>query len=622
MIDIFSNHLNKQIFKVSSNIKIYRDEEATIIEKINSNDNSITENEDKIKLGEIIIKDSKYFYKPNLKESFYPDLNTTTSDSNPENYSWLIYKGERIPINKNKYRIKEGDVIKLGREWLFIREIYISNATKKKLKIKNREILKGGIKKIFSCHSLANKEFNIQEDFIIMENNDTEEDKDEEINEKKFVTENEETSRNLKQIVIKDNIKYELLLKDKVIKEKKDKNIDVNNTNKKTKICRICYIEEYDKINNPLIKPCKCSGSMKYIHYDCLLRWIKTKIIDKKDTFYTNDFSSVYSLGIIECELCKSKLPDYIRHKNEIYSLLNFDKKFDEDINLNYKGEKNNKRRKENKNSYVIFDLINPTKTENRFRFFVKFNENNIIRIGRGLENQLVLNDISVSRNHCQLRINNDGSILLEDNHSKFGSLVLIQKEIEILKGQNLNVQVSTNYLTFSLKKRENFFSCCNAEEIDEKNNYEKLNSLSIKYNKYDGILNESITPENSDKEEENEPEIQQDKEIDFKNGMGMVDKKEDDNKSDDLIIFNTEKRKRNKRHIENSNFDSIYNGSTLMLKENQSKERINLGTNNINNIKIIRQGIKDMNKNIIDDIKSENIIISEGEENKSNKEK
>ena len=131
MIDVFSNHLNKQIFKVSSNIKIYRDEEATIIEKINSNDNSITENEDKIKLGEIIIKDSKYFYKPNLKESFYPDLNTTTSDSNPENYSWLIYKGERIPINKNKYRIKEGDVIKLGREWLFIREIYISNATKK-----------------------------------------------------------------------------------------------------------------------------------------------------------------------------------------------------------------------------------------------------------------------------------------------------------------------------------------------------------------------------------------------------------------------------------------------------------------------------------------------------------
>ena len=58
------------------------------------------------------------------------------------------------------------------------------------------------------------------------------------------------------------------------------------------------------------------------------------------------------------------------------------------------------------------------------------------------------------------------------------------------------------------------------------------------------------------------------------------------------------------------------------MLKENQSKERINLGKNNINNIKIIRQGIKDMNKNIIDDIKSENIIISEGEENKSNKEK
>ena len=93
-------------------------------------------------------------------------------------------------------------------------------------------------------------------------------------------------------------------------------------------------------------------------------------------------------------------------------------------------------------------------------------------------------------------------------------------------------------------------------------------------------LKSEYITPENSDKEEENEPEIQQDKEIDFKNGMGMVDKKEDDNKSDDLIIFNTEKRKRNKRHIENSNFDSIFNGSTLMLKEMEMGKNIILMVN------------------------------------------
>ena len=40
---------------------------------------------------------------------------------------------------------------------------------------------------------------------------------------------------------------------------------------------KICYNEE-NIINNPLIKPSKCSGSMKYIHINCLIHWIKTKI--------------------------------------------------------------------------------------------------------------------------------------------------------------------------------------------------------------------------------------------------------------------------------------------------------------------------------------------------------
>ena len=622
LIDILSNPYNKQSFDVSNPVRLYRDDEEIKIEKIKENDNNskekITDDEDIIKLGEILIKDSKYYYKPNTKESYYPNLNdtnNTTNNNNTEFYSWLIYKGNKIPVNKNKYRIKEGDILKIGREWLFIKDIYITKRTKKLLKIKCKEKNKGN-NKLFSYHSQTNKELNINEDFNVMEFNDTDEDKDEEIKgeKNKFITENEESKKHLKHIIVKD----------KESSEKNSNHNNYNNKNKKVKICRICYLEEYDKYNNPLIKPCKCSGSMKYIHYECLLHWIKTKISVESSSYSSNELLSVYTLSPLECELCKTKLPNYLRHKKEIYSLLNLDKKFNEEINLNKKGEKISKKRRENKDSYIIFDSISPQRIESRFRFFVKFNENNILKIGRGLDMQLVLNDISVSRNHCQLKIEDDGSIVLEDNNSKFGSLVLIQKEIEILKGNCLNIQVGTNYFTFTLKKKTGFFSCCNAEEIDSKNNYENLNSMSIKYDKKKEILDESITIEEN--EEDNEQIIQKQKEDNEK--IIIDDEKGEDNKENDLIIFDQTKRIRNKRNKDNNNnnFESTCNGSTLVLKENQTQDRLNmvsnsLSNNNTTNMKTVRKELNEVNKDELDGIKSENIIISEGEESKSKKE-
>ena len=620
LIDILSNPYSKQSFDVSNPVRLYRDDEEIKIEKIKENDNNskekITDDEDIIKLGEILIKDSKYYYKPNTKESYYPNLNdtnNTTNNNNTEFYSWLIYKGNKIPVNKNKYRIKEGDILKIGREWLFIKDIYITKRTKKLLKIKCKEKNKGN-NKLFSYHSQTNKELNINEDFNVMEFNDTDEDKDEEIKgeKNKFITENEESKKHLKHIIVKD----------KESSEKNSNHYNDNNKNKRVKICRICYLEEYDKYNNPLIKPCKCSGSMKYIHYECLLHWIKTKISVESSSYSSNELLSVYTLSPLECELCKTKLPNYLRHKKEIYSLLNLDKKFNEEINLNKKGEKISKKRRENKDSYIIFDSISPQRIESRFRFFVKFNENNILKIGRGLDMQLVLNDISVSRNHCQLKIEDDGSIVLEDNNSKFGSLVLIQKEIEILKGNCLNIQVGTNYFTFTLKKKTGFFSCCNAEEIDSKNNYENLNSMSIKYDKKKEILDESITIEEN--EEDNEQIIQKQKEDNEK--IIIDDEKGEDNKENDLIIFDQTKRIRNKRNKDNNNFESTCNGSTLVLKENQTQDRLNmvsnsLSSNNTTNMKTVRKELNEVNKDELDGIKSENIIISEGEESKSKKE-
>lgn len=37
-------------------------------------------------------------------------------------------------------------------------------------------------------------------------------------------------------------------------------------------VCRICLTEE-EESENPLLTPCKCAGSMGFIHHQCLKQW-------------------------------------------------------------------------------------------------------------------------------------------------------------------------------------------------------------------------------------------------------------------------------------------------------------------------------------------------------------
>ena len=40
-------------------------------------------------------------------------------------------------------------------------------------------------------------------------------------------------------------------------------------------LCRICQMGE-DSPGNPLIQPCHCTGSLRYVHQSCLQQWIKS----------------------------------------------------------------------------------------------------------------------------------------------------------------------------------------------------------------------------------------------------------------------------------------------------------------------------------------------------------
>lgn len=45
-----------------------------------------------------------------------------------------------------------------------------------------------------------------------------------------------------------------------------------NLSNSNGDICRICHCEA--DVGNPLLSPCYCAGSLKYVHQSCLQQWI------------------------------------------------------------------------------------------------------------------------------------------------------------------------------------------------------------------------------------------------------------------------------------------------------------------------------------------------------------
>lgn len=66
--------------------------------------------------------------------------------------------------------------------------------------------------------------------------------------------------------------------------------------------CRICLqTEESDA--NPLISPCLCSGTMKYLHVECLQKWLKNKTI-----FRENETTLTTLWKGLECDICKKPL--------------------------------------------------------------------------------------------------------------------------------------------------------------------------------------------------------------------------------------------------------------------------------------------------------------------------
>lgn len=69
------------------------------------------------------------------------------------------------------------------------------------------------------------------------------------------------------------------------------------------------------------------------------------------------------------------------------------------------------------------------------------------MKIGRGHDNDLRIADISVSRCHAFIKKDSKGNIILEDNQSKFGTLVQIKAPIVLSEHLTFYVQAGRTIL-------------------------------------------------------------------------------------------------------------------------------------------------------------------------------
>jgi hypothetical protein len=185
-------------------------------------------------------------------------------------------------------------------------------------------------------------------------------------------------------------------------------------------ICRICQ-DGPDGIDNPLIIPCNCNGSIKYVHKKCLNKWIK---INSKSSNSSNSSNQYYYWQERNCEICKHKYPFYIKNGGDIIPL----------VDIPYIEP-----------PYIILEEISK---KNLGIHLISLSTNKEFTIGRSSSANLQLLNESISKIHATISFEDD-NFYLNDNNSLFGTLILLKQPIKDISNLH-KIQVGSTVLTFN----------------------------------------------------------------------------------------------------------------------------------------------------------------------------
>ena len=195
--------------------------------------------------------------------------------------------------------------------------------------------------------------------------------------------------------------------------------------------CRIC-LSDSQSLANPLISPCNCSGTMKFIHIECLQEWLKNRLHLKQ-----TGYAMSYFWRTLDCELCKADFPTSIQVSGTLRELVEVHKP---------------------ETPYIV--LEESKRDSGGGLHVISMEEGNCFKMGRGHECDIRVTDISVSRVHATIKLS-DGEFYLEDKNSKFGTLVQIKQPLQLSVGLPISVQVTRTVITLKVKRPWGLFQCC-----------------------------------------------------------------------------------------------------------------------------------------------------------------
>ena len=480
------------------------------------------------------------------ENQFFIDVNSYKIDDDENicsnNSTWFSLKSDKKNKNNrlNMFKISEGDVIKIGKIIIRIRKIKFQSDKHNNKKINidinnNKYELSNSAKsesvsvlRELGTNSLFNYNINnnnVQNDINLNTVKKQKEDEDKE-NEMLSINKTSNKKVNSKKINFKTP--------EKIFFEENQKK---KSTDFPSRCCRICYLEE-ETDSNPLIQPCLCSGSLKYIHLDCLKKWIGTRNWTRVEN---NENVCIYLIKEIDCELCKNKLPDYIRHKNKLYKIIEF--------KIDFK-------------NYISFENLTLDKQKNKFIYVINLDKKKDIKIGRGHEANIILSDISVSRVHCVLNVYNK-NVYLQDNEAKYGTLVLVQTpRLNIIDNIDLNLQIGRSFINCKNKTPFKLFKCCdNNNEVINYNSYFKQNSKKIGMKKI-----HTVKTEIDEEEKEKEKEFILENKENIDNNTQTPKKKEEPIMEIDIGVDEDENADKYNINISKYTFISNENSKNLLL--------------------------------------------------------
>jgi hypothetical protein len=111
---------------------------------------------------------------------------------------------------------------------------------------------------------------------------------------------------------------------------------------------------------------------------------------------------------------------------------------------------------------YIILEEIKADEPHQQILYVIGLEESLSVNIGRGTDSEIKLSDISVSRFHAKIKFVNN-VFYIQDNKSKFGTLVGVCKNLPLILGNEITIQVNRTLISLVVKRP---WKCCQKKKI------------------------------------------------------------------------------------------------------------------------------------------------------------